>query len=85
MRKSLSLLGAVAILSATGCSGMSNTQQRVLSGAAIGTAAGVGVGALSGGGLVWGAVGGAAVGALGGYAYDQYEKSKAKPNKNQNP
>jgi uncharacterized membrane protein YebE (DUF533 family) len=57
---------------------MSDTQQRTLSGAAIGTAAGVGIGALTGGGLLWGAAGGAAIGAVGGYVYDQHEKTQSK-------
>lgn len=60
----------------TACSGMSNTQQRELSGAAIGAVAGAGIVAIAGGTAIWGAVGGAAVGAAGGYVYDQYEKSK---------
>ncbi|WP_236635124.1 glycine zipper domain-containing protein [Polynucleobacter asymbioticus] len=55
---------------------MSNSQQRELSGAAIGAAAGAGIVAIAGGTAIWGAVGGAAVGAVGGYAYDKYEKSK---------
>ena len=67
---------AVLVLSA--CTGMSDTQQRTLSGAGIGAAAGVGIGALTGGGLLWGAAGGAVAGAAGGYIYDQYEKGKDK-------
>lgn len=64
------------VIGLSACTGMSDTQQRTLSGAAIGTAAGVGIGALTGGGLLWGAAGGTAVGAVGGYVYDQYEKNK---------
>ena len=60
----------------TACSGMSNTQQRELSGAGIGAVAGAGIVAIAGGTAIWGAVGGAVVGAAGGYVYDQYEKSK---------
>ncbi|QWD21522.1 hypothetical protein G6688_04935 [Polynucleobacter paneuropaeus] len=61
---------------------MSDTQQRTLSGAAIGSAVGVGIGALTGGGLLWGAVGGAAVGGASGYVYDLYDKDQ---NKNKKP
>lgn len=51
----------------TGCSGMSNTEQKMLSGGAIGAAAGAGITAIAGGNPIWGAVGGAAVGTAGGY------------------
>lgn len=78
MKTTLMVLSASSVLALSACSGMNDTQQRTLSGAAIGTAAGVGIGALTGGGLLWGAAGGAAVGAVGGYAYDQYEKDKKK-------
>lgn len=56
---------SVALLVA--CSGMSNTQQKMLSGGAIGAAAGAGITAIAGGNPIWGAVGGAAVGTAGGY------------------
>ncbi len=59
---------AAALLTLTACSGMSNTQQRMLSGGAIGAAGGVALTALTGGSLVAGGLiggaGGAAVGAL---------------------
>jgi uncharacterized membrane protein len=67
----------VATLAIAGCSNMSNTEQRTLSGASIGAVAG-GVGAaIFHGNPVWGAVGGAAVGAASGYAYDAYKKNQA--------
>lgn len=50
-----------------GCSGMTNTQQKMLSGGAIGAAAGAGITAIAGGNPIWGAIGGAAVGTAGGY------------------
>lgn len=51
-----------------GCAGMTDTQQRTLSGAAIGTAGGAAIGAIAGdAGL--GALIGAGVGAGGGYLY----------------
>ena len=82
------VLSASSLLILSACSGMSDTQQRTLSGAAIGSAVGVGIGALTGGGLLWGAAGGAAVGAVGGYAYDRYEtdqkRNPPKPNPSKN-
>ncbi len=69
------LLLTVVFLAATlGCAGMTATQQRVLSGSALGTAAGVGTAAILGGPLVVGAVTGAAAGAVGGIIVDQMEK-----------
>ncbi|MBB6211824.1 hypothetical protein [Novispirillum itersonii] len=54
----------------SGCANMTNTQQRALSGGAIGAAGGAAVAAIAGGGLVTGALigagGGAAIGALTG-------------------
>ena len=62
------LLAAMIAFAVTGCSGMNRTQQRALSGGAIGAAGGAAVGAVTGGDPVTGAViggaGGAAVGAL---------------------
>jgi hypothetical protein len=60
-----------AVMALAGCANLSTTEQRTLTGAAIGgTAAGV----ISG---EWGwAVGGAAAGAIGGYLYDQHKKSE---------
>jgi osmotically inducible lipoprotein OsmB len=81
MKTTLIVLSTSALLGLSACTGMSDTQQRTLSGAGIGAAAGVGIGALTGGGLLWGAAGGAAVGAAGGYIYDQYEKDKKTPPK----
>lgn len=66
MTKKLIAIPFVVALIA-GCSGMSNTQQKMLSGGAIGAAAGAGITAIAGGNPIWGAVGGAAVGTAGGY------------------
>ncbi|MFM8338984.1 MAG: hypothetical protein ACKN9C_03230 [Fluviibacter sp.] len=76
MIKKTLLLVPVAALALTGCSGMSDTQQRTLSGGAIGAAGGAAIVAIAGANPIWGALGGAVVGAAGGYVYDQYEKSK---------
>lgn len=75
MKKTL-ITAITPVILLTACSNMSNTQQRELSGAAIGAVAGAGIVAIAGGTAIWGAVGGAAAGAVGGYVYDQYEKSK---------
>ena len=56
------------LLSLTACSNMNRTQQRALSGGAIGAAGGAAIGAIAGGSLLTGALiggaGGAAVGAM---------------------
>jgi len=58
-----------------GCANMSDTEQRTLSGAAIGAAAGTAIGAMSGN-AGWGAAIGTAAGAGGGYLYDSHVKAK---------
>ncbi len=75
MKKFLLLVPVCAALTMSGCSNMNTTQQRELSGGAIGAAAGAGITAIAGGNPIWGAIGGAAVGALGGYIYDKNQKS----------
>ncbi len=59
-----------------GCAGMSSTEQRTLSGAAIGAGTGAAIGAVTGGSAATGAVIGGAGGALGGYIYDHQQKKK---------
>ena len=75
MKKILLITILAMSLMVFGCSGMSNTEQRTLSGGAIGTGAGAIVGAIAGH-TVWGAAIGAAAGAAGGYLYDHHEKAK---------
>jgi osmotically inducible lipoprotein OsmB len=74
MKKLFLVLPVCAALTMTGCSNMSTTQQRELSGGAIGAAAGAGITAIAGGNPIWGAIGGAAAGVLGGYIYDKNQK-----------
>lgn len=63
---------AVPALLLAGCAGMDSTQQRTLSGGAIGAATGAAVGAVTGGlGVATGAAIGAAAGAAGGFIIDQ--------------
>ncbi len=68
------LLILVWICSACGCAGMSTTEQRALSGGAMGTAAGLGAAALFGGPLLVGAAVGAAAGAVGGVVVDEMQR-----------
>ena len=76
MKRTLLALPLVAALTLTGCSGMTTTQQRELSGGAIGAAAGAGITAIAGGNPIWGAIGGAAVGAVGGFLYNNHEQGQ---------
>lgn len=55
------------ILTFTGCTGMSRTQQATLSGAAIGAGGGALFSTIVGGNALGGAAVGAGIGALGGY------------------
>jgi uncharacterized membrane protein len=63
-------LASALVLPLAACEGMTRTQQRALSGGAIGAAGGAALGAVTGGSAVTGALiggaGGAAVGALTG-------------------
>lgn len=65
------LAAAACIAGLTSCSGMNSTQQRVLSGAAIGAGGGALIGAATGGNAGTGALIGAGAGAVGGYIVDQ--------------
>lgn len=76
MRKALVLVLIVALFS--GCAGMSYTEQRVLSGGAMGAAGGALIGAAAGSAAIGAAAGGGA-GLLGGYIYDRYQKSQGNP------
>ncbi len=69
----LALAGVLcSLLAAGGCSGMNDTQQRTLSGGALGAAGGAAIGALTGGSAALGAVIGGAAGAGGGYLTSQH-------------
>jgi osmotically inducible lipoprotein OsmB len=58
---------AVALIAPlAACEGMNRTQQRALSGGAIGAAGGAAIGAITGGSAVTGALIGGAAGAAGG-------------------
>jgi len=74
MKKVMMTGAGVVMVLASGCADMSTTQQRTLSGAAIGTAAGYGLGAMTGMSKGTGMAVGAAAGAASGYIYDKYKE-----------
>ncbi len=77
MRK-LRIVVAMALLIAmvAGCSHMSTTQQRALSGGAIGAGSGAALTILTGGSVLLGTAIGAGVGTVGGLVYDDVQKNK---------
>jgi len=76
MRNMTRAIALGALLLATGCSGLSKTQEHALVGAGVGAAIGGGFGLLPGGVSVGtGALIGAGVGAVGGVVYDQLKKA----------
>jgi uncharacterized membrane protein len=75
--KKILVLAVAATLVVSSCAGMTTTEQRVLSGGAIGASGGALVGWAAGSPAIGAAVGGGA-GALGGLIYDQFEKSRSK-------
>jgi len=77
MSKTLVLV-LVAALLLCGCSGMSYTAQRTLSGGAMGAGSGALIGWAAGNPAVGAAIG-AGAGAAAGYIYDQYQKSRGRP------
>lgn len=64
------------VVSLSGCAGLNRTQQRVLSGAAIGTGTGTAAALITGGSLAVGAVAGAAAGTVGGFIVDEMDKRR---------
>ena len=75
--RTLTALAVVGLIAA-GCSNMNNTQQRTLSGGAIGAGAGAAVTAVTGGSIVGGALIGGALGAGAGYLYDMDQRNKGR-------
>jgi len=73
MRRALVPVLALTLATAA-CSNMNSTQQRTLSGGAIGAAGGAVITAVTGGCVWCGAAIGGAVGAGAGYVYDQVKK-----------
>jgi len=67
---------ALLIAMVAGCSHMSTTQQRALSGGAIGAGSGAALTILTGGSVLLGTAIGAGVGTVGGLVYDDVQKNK---------
>lgn len=67
---------ALVITMAAGCSHMTATQQRALSGGAIGAGSGAALTVLTGGSVLVGTAIGAGVGTVGGLVYDDMQKKK---------
>lgn len=76
MKHSAFAIIIMAFIAMSGCSGMSNTEQKTLSGAGIGAGAGAVLGAVTGGSPATGAVVGAGVGAATGYVVGESDKKK---------
>jgi len=76
--KKMLILVIVATVLFGACSGMSYTEQRTLSGGAIGAGSGALIGWAAGNPAAGAAIGGGA-GLLGGFLYDTYEKSQGRP------
>lgn len=69
-------LALVVSLVLPGCAGMTQTQQRTLTGGAGGAAAGAAIGAIAGNAGMGAAIGGAA-GLLGGFLYGKSKEAEA--------
>ncbi len=75
MRNAALAFALAASLATGACSNLGTTEQRVLTGTAIGAGIGAGIGALSGGlDMGTGALIGGAVGAAGGLVVDEIRK-----------
>ena len=72
MRKHILLGVSAAVILATGCASMDDTQRRTATGAGVGALAGAVIGSATGGNAGTGAVLGAGVGALGTYIWSQH-------------
>lgn len=75
MSKALSIIAIAAALGLASCADMNPTQQRTLSGAAIGGVAGTAIGAVAGNAGLGAAIG-VAAGAGGGFLWDRHRQSQ---------
>jgi len=73
--KSLTIALLVGSLGLGGCAGMTQTEQRTLSGGALGAAGGAAIGAMAGNAGMGAAIGGLA-GATGGYLYGKHKEAE---------
>jgi len=74
-RFSISVIAILAISLLAGCAGMSDTQQRTVTGGLGGAAAGSVIGAMAGNAGMGAAIG-AAAGTAGGYLYGKHKESE---------
>lgn len=82
--KTLSItISLVLVVSLAGCAGMTDEQQRMVSGGAMGAAGGAALGAITGGSALIGAAIGGAVGVAGGAIVNEQQKAKASKSKKQ--
>ena len=76
MRRNSAVTAVVAVLLLGGCSNLSDSQQRVLTGTGVGVASGAVITAITGGCIECGAAIGGAVGAAAGYVTDVIKKNQ---------
>jgi len=76
MKRNSAVAAVVAVLVLGGCSNLSDSQQRVLTGAGVGVASGAVITAITGGCIECGAAIGGAVGAAAGYVVDVVKKNQ---------
>lgn len=74
MRNITAIMIVLATVSMYGCAGMTNTEQKTLSGAGIGAGSGAVLGIITGGSPVVGAVVGGGVGAITGHIIGENDK-----------
>lgn len=74
MKRITAIAVILAVFSSVGCAGMSETEQRTVTGGLIGAGAGAGIAAIAGGNAGVGAAVGGAVGALSGYIIGEKNK-----------
>jgi osmotically inducible lipoprotein OsmB len=70
------LILAIVVIMATGCSHLTTTQQRALSGGAIGAGTGAVLSVVTGGSILLGTAIGAGAGTVGGLIYDDVNGGK---------
>lgn len=75
MKRGIMAIVVAGALATSGCAGMSQTEQRTLTGGAGGAAAGAVIGALAGNAGLGAAIGGA-VGAGGGFLYGKSKEAE---------
>ncbi len=74
-RFSILLVALLAITGLAGCAGMTDTQQRTVTGGLGGSAGGAIIGAIAGNAGMGAAIG-AGVGIVGGYLYDKHKQAE---------